>query len=306
LEVTGMALVVAEDERARLLEAFATVLRARGHSEKSVGSYCGQVERFAVWYEKTCAKLDPAAVTQLDVAEYRRWMQGKGCRPATVNLALVALGRFFSWAVEEGICSFPRCGRQAGARAGPGPRWLDRRAVGALMRTVTRYGTVRDRVLIMVLLHTGLRVSEACGLRVSDVELRERSGRVRVRHGKGGKFREVPLNVTIRRVLGEYLESHHSGGEWLFLNRYGGCEAGLGVKGARRVLWVGGREHFPAGKYLAFIPLPCESRSGDRTSRIYAGGTRTPCAGARTGVARRLGRVTVSWAERGKGPRWQV
>jgi len=59
------------------------------------------------------------------------------------------------------------------------------------------------------------------GLRVDDVELRERSGRVRVRRGKGGKYREVPLNVTVRKVLAEYLESHR-GGEWLFVNRNGG------------------------------------------------------------------------------------
>jgi integrase/recombinase XerC len=217
-----MALVAAEGERARILEGFATGLRARGLSEKSVGSYVGQVRRFAVWYEETCGQFDPAAVTQLDVAEYRRWMQAKGCKPATVNLALVALGRFFSWAVEEGICSFnPAAGVKRVPEQVSGPRWLDRRAVGALMRAVMRYGTARDRVLIMLLLHTGLRVSEACGLRVDDVEIRERSGRVRVRHGKGGKYREVPLNVTIRKVLKEYLESHHPGGEWLFLNRYG-------------------------------------------------------------------------------------
>ena len=30
-----------------------------------------------------------AAVSQLDVAEYRRWMQGRGCKLATVNPALV-------------------------------------------------------------------------------------------------------------------------------------------------------------------------------------------------------------------------
>jgi len=69
-------------------------------------SYLGQVRRFAAWYEQTCGEFDPGVVMQLDVAEYRRWMQGRGCRSATVNLALVALGRFFSWAVEEGICSF--------------------------------------------------------------------------------------------------------------------------------------------------------------------------------------------------------
>jgi len=205
-----------------VLASFGAALRSRGLSEKSVASYLGQVRRFAAWYEGACGPFDPAAVSQLDVAEYRRWMQAKGCKPATVNLALVALGRFFSWAVEEGICSFdPAAGVKRVPEQVPGPRWLDRRAVGALMRAVMRYGTVRDRVLIMLLLHTGLRVSEACGLRVDDVEIRERSGRVRVRHGKGGKYREVPLNVTIRKALKEYLESGHPGGEWLFLNRYG-------------------------------------------------------------------------------------
>lgn len=55
--------------------------------------------------------------------------------------------------------------------------------------------------LIMLLLHTGLRISEAVSLKVEDVIIRERSGFVRVRHGKGDKYREVPLNVTVRRVL---------------------------------------------------------------------------------------------------------
>ncbi|MEW5935678.1 MAG: tyrosine-type recombinase/integrase, partial [Bacillota bacterium] len=72
----------------------------------------------------------------------------------------------------------------------------------------------------------------ACGIRVDDVEIRERSGRVRVRHGKG-KYREVPLNVTIRKVLKEYLDSHHRGGEWLFLNRYG---ERLGERSAERAV----------------------------------------------------------------------
>lgn len=50
--------------------------------------------------------------------------------------------------------------------------------------------------------------------------IQERSGRVLVRRGKGEKWRETPLNVTIRKVLSDYLEVH-PGGEWLFLSRRG-------------------------------------------------------------------------------------
>lgn len=77
------------------------------------------------------------------------------------------------------------------------------------------YGTARD-----LLLHTGLQVSEAMlsgwTRRSSDTW----SGRVRVRHGKGGKYRQVPLSVTIRKVLRGSFQ--HLGGGWLFLNRCGG------------------------------------------------------------------------------------
>lgn len=53
-----------------------------------------------------------------------------------------------------------------------------------------------------------------------------------VRRGKGEKWREVPLNVTIRKVLSGYLEIN-PGGEWLFLSRRG---KRLSTRGAERVV----------------------------------------------------------------------
>ena len=45
----------------------------------------------------------------------------------------------------------------------------------------------RNYALLQVMLQAGLRVGEMAALRVSDVVLRERAGKVRVRHGKGGR-----------------------------------------------------------------------------------------------------------------------
>ncbi len=45
--------------------------------------------------------------------------------------------------------------------------------------------TYRDEALLNLLLYTGLRISEASALRLADVEIRERSGKVIVRAGKG-------------------------------------------------------------------------------------------------------------------------
>ena len=56
----------------------------------------------------------------------------------------------------------------------------------------------RNYALIQLMLQTGLRVGEVTALSIADVDIRERSGVVRIRQGKE---REVPLNATARRAL---------------------------------------------------------------------------------------------------------
>jgi integrase/recombinase XerC len=89
------------------------------------------------------------------------------------------------------------------------------------VRAAQKHGAPRDRALLALLLHAGLRVSEAVNLKVRDVVIRERSGHVAVRRGKGEKYREVPLNATARKMIQEWL-GDHPGGEHLFPGRNGG------------------------------------------------------------------------------------
>ncbi|MBO8128964.1 MAG: tyrosine-type recombinase/integrase [Peptococcaceae bacterium] len=203
-----------------LLHTFELYLRGRGLSDHTVTDYLSTLRRFAGWVEQTYGDFDPAAVTPLDVADYRRYLLERGRKPATVNHALDVLSSFFSWAVVEKVVqSDPTAGVKRVREQKKAPRWLERRELGTLVRTVRKYGSLRDQVLVMLLLHAGLRVSEVVALRLDDVVIRERSGFVRVRQGKGDKYREVPLNVTVRRVLSEYLAGLT--GEWLFPSRRG-------------------------------------------------------------------------------------
>ena len=70
---------------------------------------------------------------------------------------------------------------------------------------VTHGFAARNYALAQVMLQAGLRVGEVAALRVADITLSDRSGNVRIRHGKGLKAREVPLNATARRALKRYL-----------------------------------------------------------------------------------------------------
>ena len=64
----------------------------------------------------------------------------------------------------------------------------------------------RDIALVALLLHTGLRVAELAALRWTDLEIRDRSGKLTVRRGKGRKQRTIPLNVEARNALIELRE----------------------------------------------------------------------------------------------------
>src|SRR5262249_60219226 len=58
---------------------------------------------------------------------------------------------------------------------------------------------------VKVLLGTGMRLSELCGLIVEDFEDDSVSAFLKVRHGKGAKFRRVPVTSRLRRELVRYL-----------------------------------------------------------------------------------------------------
>src|SRR5918912_3372218 len=99
--------------------------------------------------------------------------------------------------------------RQGGMSQGQGEEQaLEKREVDHLIRAAERTTTAsgkRDLAILQTLRHTGIRVGELTALTLEDLELSERKGSLTVRSGKGGKYRVLPLNVDVRRALGDYL-----------------------------------------------------------------------------------------------------
>ncbi len=46
---------------------------------------------------------DPQAVDPRDIQDYKGYLVQKGLKPATINSRLIALGRLFRWAKQEGL-----------------------------------------------------------------------------------------------------------------------------------------------------------------------------------------------------------
>ena len=66
----------------------------------------------------------------------------------------------------------------------------------------TRAG-YRNYVMLLVMLDTGIRVSELCGLRLVDVHQRY----IKV-HGKGHKEREIGIHSDVSKALWKYVQKH--------------------------------------------------------------------------------------------------
>lgn len=221
---------------AELLADFLSHLAASDHSKSCMNSYDGNISRFADWIIEKYGSFNPAAVSPLDAIEYRGYLQGKKGRkngkakPGTVNHALVSLRVFFAWLGKNGAVrsnSLEGIKPVATARA-PAPKWLSRNEQTALVHAVQDGGRLRDMAMVAIMLHAGLRVSEVCSLGRNDIEISDRKGVVQVFHGKGNKFREIPLNNTVRKILARWMSQNASG--VLFPNRYGGPISVSGVE----------------------------------------------------------------------------
>jgi len=116
------------------------------------------------------------------------------------------------------------------------PSFLDVQEVARLLESppADGFAGLRDRAILETLYSTGMRVSEAAGMDVRDID--HRGGIVRVL-GKGRKERLAPLGKYAMKALDDYLairEAHFSGkgiqGGALFLNKGGGRLSARGIE----------------------------------------------------------------------------
>jgi integrase/recombinase XerD len=182
----------------------------------------GDLRAFAFWCEvqwpagPSDLRFTPDQLTTPLLTRSRTHLQAElNLRPARVNRALAALKRFCRWAEQVGLAPGDpaRVVRLVRLEAAS-PRGLTDQEE-ALVRTVQKHGPLRDRTLVILMLHTGLRASEVCALRQRGLTLGPRSGSLTVT-GKGHKVRDVPLNASARETLTHDLPSLPPGATFLF------------------------------------------------------------------------------------------
>ena len=204
----------------KILSDYSYYLRIeRAMSHNTVEAYSSDLESLFSYLG-----VEPALVTTQDVLDYLAINNKISKRSQSRQLS--AFRSFFDWLVMEGgrkdnpcdPIDTPKIGRYL-------PEVLSVEEVGAIMDSVdlSKWTGVRDRAILEVLYGCGLRVSEAVGLKISQVYLDD--GFVRV-VGKGNKERIVPMGEMAVGAVRKYLEirpepESQQFDDIMFLNRFG-------------------------------------------------------------------------------------
>jgi len=169
----------------------------------------------------TTGQLDPLDVRRARVDAYARWRETQvrvlktgreiPTSRASIARALAALSSFYGYALaEEAIVANPLALVRRPRLDDESPTLgLDRDEARAFLAAAAAAGA-RDQLLALLLLHNGLRVSEACGARVEDLDV-DRGHRVLRGAGKAGKRWTATLTPTTVAVLDRYLVGRTAG-----------------------------------------------------------------------------------------------
>lgn len=167
-------------------------------------------------------------VVQHLLTEKREYQRGRRCEgetlaPVTVRAFVRIFKSFFNWCYQEDLIDHNPAARLAPPkvpvriRSAFTPEHISRML--AACDTSTPLG-FRNYVIVLLLLDTGMRIGELCGLKVTDVH--ERFVKV---FGKGRREREIGIHPEVSKLLWKYIHKYRHPAEpdeqALFIGRYG-------------------------------------------------------------------------------------
>jgi len=122
-------------------------------SRNTVSLYVNIVKAYLKWVEIECKQIN-------DAQAYLDWLEEKGKSASTISTRAYAIQKYFKW---KGITASTNCPT---IKMGE-PKYISKDKVSKMIESCSGV----DRVLILVLFDSGVRISELLNLKVSDINL---------------------------------------------------------------------------------------------------------------------------------------
>jgi len=223
----------------KFLEDFLSYLEVeRNRSANTIDNYRFYLTRFFDWASenKKIKNLAPSEISLMLINQYRIYLNrllsedNEPLKKSTQNYHLIALRSFLKFLAKRDIKSMAPEKIELAKMPERSVSFLETPEVERLLQVPIsgadgkpsvswRIGDLRDKAILEVLFSAGLRVSELCALKRSDINFRKYSHgplEFTVR-GKGKKVRVVFLSEGSAKWLKEYLGKRTDVSPWMFV-----------------------------------------------------------------------------------------
>jgi len=218
-------------------EFLAYLKYTKGHRDTTCYNYGSDLNIWERWLKE--AELDWREVSPVDLERYVATLSRNGTGPHAVARKVSSLATFYKWAKRQGLVEDdPVYLIEKPKRPRRIPVWMEKEEQAALYKAMRNHDDIPDTIfgrpraallairqryelLFELIQKTGLRISEALGLKVQDVRVVDGVARsIRV-IGKGNKERLVPVPDSFGRVFALSLAGKPTS-EYVFAKSPGG------------------------------------------------------------------------------------
>ncbi len=191
----------------------------RDKSPNTYLDYSRTYAKFAVWLQAHQLDHDVDAITSEHIDDYLNDQEETGLSRKSIANQWIALSSLWTWAETKlamphllrGRVACPKIKRQQ-------PQPYTELEIKAMIRATAynapwrgrpetaskRHWALRDKAILITLVDTGIRATELCALNIGDYD--PKIGELVIRHGKGDKFRIVPLGDRACDAIDDYLD----------------------------------------------------------------------------------------------------
>ncbi|MCG6145744.1 MULTISPECIES: site-specific tyrosine recombinase XerD [Leptospira] len=197
----GSKLPVSQNQ---LLQTFQEYLSVeKGLSDNSIYSYGYDLNKFAIFLEKE--HINFLEVKANDIMRFLEEERERKISAKTLAREVVAIRQFYKYLRDEKrLDSNPTEKIETPEVARTIPDYLTQTEIDELFRNIKEDNLyeLRDKCIFELLYSSGLRISEACNLKMTDIDMENMTITV---EGKGGRQRLVPFGEKSLDILKKYL-----------------------------------------------------------------------------------------------------
>lgn len=195
-----------------MVEQFIQYLRyERNYSSHTVLAYRKDLEQFSLFLTDEYGVDD---LSRADADMIRFWLlrlMEEGLSARSVNRKLSSLKSFWRYLLAKGLAKENPCRKLLSPKVHKSlPSFLKKEEMESLLddvsenEDISEFVAKRNRLVIEMLLQTGMRRSELMGLALSDVDMSSCLLRVK---GKRDKQRLIPFGPMLQSMIQDYLDS---------------------------------------------------------------------------------------------------